>query len=207
MAISVDLTTSTIFVPQADLTYISPGVYGLDVEDFRLWLKDWEDSEEGMAEPDTHRRNAPVTLSGTTYAQTFEILAPYNVTFENGSYRVRVAGGNHNIADVMNANSVSIEVGNSAGLVVVAEGAPGPGGEGGSAPTANEVAAAVWQRILEGSLTAEQITRIMLAALAGTTNGAGTSNEVFKSLNGAKNRISTIFDGAGNRSSVTLDGS
>lgn len=120
--ISINCATKVISVPLADLTLVSPGIYRLDIEDFRLWLKDWEDSELGMAMPDTHRRNAPVTLSGTTYAQQLEIINGYTVTFENGSYRVRVVGGNHNIADVMNSNSVSIEIGNSAGLIVVATG-------------------------------------------------------------------------------------
>jgi hypothetical protein len=136
VAISIDWSTKVISVPLADLSIVSAGVYELNVETFRLALKDIEDSEEGMGFPDTHRRNAPVTLSGTSYAQTFEILAPYTVTFEDGSYRVRVVGGNHNIADRMNANSVSIEIGNSAGLIEVATG-------GSSGPTAGEIAAAV----------------------------------------------------------------
>jgi len=134
--ISINWTTKVISVPQADLTYVSPGVYSLDVEAFRLLLKDIEDSGDGMAFPDTHRRNAPVTLSGTAYAQTFEIINGYTVTFEDGSYRVRVVGGNHNVADVMNANSVSVEVGNSAGLIAVATG-------GSTGPTAAQIAAAV----------------------------------------------------------------
>lgn len=119
MAISVDYATKVITVPQADLTLISTGLYELDVEDLRLWLKDWEDSVDGIAMPDTHRRNAPVTLSGTTYAQTFEMINGYTLTFTpNSSWRVRMVGGNHNVGDVMNVNSVSIEIGNSAGLIV-----------------------------------------------------------------------------------------
>lgn len=136
MSISIDWSTKVISVPLADLSIVSAGVYELSVETFRLALKDIEDSEEGMGFPDTHRRNAPVTLSGTSYAQTFEILAPYTVTFENGSYRVRVVGGNHNIADRMNPNSVSIEIGNSAGMIEVATG-------GSTGPTAAQIAAAV----------------------------------------------------------------
>lgn len=138
MTIAVNYSTREISVPLADLTPVDTDLYELDVEDFRLWLRDWEDNEGGMVMPDTHQRNAPVTLSGTTYAQTFEIINGYTVTFENGSYRVRVTGGNHNIADVMNPNSVSIEIGNSAGLIVVA----GDGGAG-DCPTAAEIAAAV----------------------------------------------------------------
>lgn len=122
--ISVNPATKVISVPQADLTYVSPGLYELDVEDFRLWLKDWEDSEVGMAMPDTHSRNAPVTLSGTTYAQTFEIINGYTVDFENtGSpWTVRVVGANHNLGDVKVVDHVSLIIGNSAGLIVVASG-------------------------------------------------------------------------------------
>lgn len=161
MAISVNYATKVISVPQADLTPLGGGVYGLDVEDFRMWLKDWEDDEGGMAMPDTHRRNAPVTLSGTNYAQTFELINGYTVTFENGSYRVRVTGGNHNIADVMNANSVSIEVGNSAGLIVVAEGG------GGTCPTAGEIAAAVLAA-MNAAPPAVNVKEVNDVALAGS---------------------------------------
>lgn len=162
MTIQIDWNTRVISVPQADLTYVSPGVYSLNVEDFRLWLKDIEDSEEGMAFPDTHRRNAPVTLSGTTYAQTFEIINGYTVTFEDGSYRVRVIGGNHNISDVMVANSVSIEIGNSAGLIAVDTGG------GGAAPTEGQIAAAVWayvSRTLTGmpQVNVKQVNDVPLA--------------------------------------------
>lgn len=202
MAISVNCSTKVISVPKADLTPVSAGLYSLSVEDFRLWLRDWEDSETGMAMPDTHNRNAPVTLSGATYAQTFEITNGYTVTFENGSYRVRVVGGNHNIADVMTANSVSIEVGNSAGLIAVSTGGGGSGG-----PTAAEVAAAVWAWVVEAGMPAEGLLRVLLAAMSGTTTGIGGSTESYKSVDGSKVRITVVFDGSGNRLSTTLDAS
>jgi hypothetical protein len=124
LAISVNCATKVISVPRADLTYVSPGLYELDIEDFRLWLRDWEDSEAGMAMPDTHNRNAPVTLSGTTYAQTFEIINGYTVDFEDtGSpWTCRVVGGNHNVADVKVVDHVSLLIGNSAGLIQVTSG-------------------------------------------------------------------------------------
>lgn len=118
MALSINWATKVITVPQADLTLISGSLYELDVDAFRLELKDIEDSEVGMSFPDTHRHNTQVTLSGVTYARTFEIINGYTVTFENGSYTVRCVGANHNLADVKNVNSVSLIIGNSAGLVV-----------------------------------------------------------------------------------------
>lgn len=140
MALSINWASRVITVPQVDLSYVAPGLYELDIEDFRLWLKDIEDSEDGMAHPDTHRRNAPVTLSGTSYAQTFELINGYTVTFEaTGSpWTVRVVGANHNLGDVKNVNHVSLIIGNSAGLIAV-----DTGGGGGTAPTAGEIAAAV----------------------------------------------------------------
>jgi len=130
MAISIDPATKVITVPQSDCTETSPGsgVYELDVEWFRLALKDWEDSQEGIVFDDTHIRNAPVTLGGVTYAQTFEITNGYTVTFTpNSEWRVKPTSANHNIADVMNVNQVSIEVGNSAGLIEVTTGGGGDG--------------------------------------------------------------------------------
>lgn len=118
MAISIDWGTKVITVPQADLDYVSPGLYELDVDEFRLALKNLEDSEDGMSFPDTHRHNTEVTLAGVTYARTVEIINGYTVTFEDGQYTVRCVGANHNIGDVKNVNQVSLLVGNSAGLIV-----------------------------------------------------------------------------------------
>ena len=138
MALSVNWATKVVTVPQADLGIVSAGLYELNVETFRLALKDIEDGEDGMSFPDTHRRNSPVTLAGVTYAQTFEIINGYTVTFQSTGtpYRVRVVGGNHNIGDVQNVNDVSLLIGNSAGLVTVATG-------GGGGPTAGEIALAL----------------------------------------------------------------
>lgn len=139
MAISINWATKVITVPQADTVLVSGSLRELDVEDLRLWLKDIEDSEEGMSFPDTHQRNAPVTLSGTTYAQTFEIINGYTITFEptGTPWTCRIVGGNHNIGDVKNVNHVSLIIGNSAGLIEVATGA---------GPTAEEVADAILNR-------------------------------------------------------------
>lgn len=119
MAISIDWPTGVIFVPQADLTFISGVLYELDVNAFRLELKDLEDSEEGMIWLRTHNHNTEVTLSGVTYARTLEIINGYTVEFEDGQYTVRCGGANHNLADVKVANQVSLIIGNSAGLIVV----------------------------------------------------------------------------------------
>lgn len=127
MAISINWSTRVITVPQADLTLISGTRYRLDVDTFRLALKDIEDSEEGMSMPDTHSHATQRTLSGVTYARQFEIINGYTVLFQDVGtpYRVECVGANHNIADVQVTNNVSLVIGNSAGLIVVETGVSG----------------------------------------------------------------------------------
>jgi hypothetical protein len=117
MAISITWSTRVIYVPQADLTYISGVLYELDVDALRLSLRDLEDGEEGMAFPTTHRHNTQVVLAGVTYARSVEIINGYAVEFEDGQYVVRCVGANHNLSDVKVANQVSLIIGNSAGLI------------------------------------------------------------------------------------------
>jgi len=86
----VNWATKIITVPQAYLTHITGAYYTLDVNQFRLDLKNLEDGEEGMIYPDTHRHNTEVTVGGITLARTVEIINDYTVTFEDGQYVVRV---------------------------------------------------------------------------------------------------------------------
>ncbi len=121
MALSMNWDTQVVTVPQADLTSLGGGVYELDVDAFRLALKDLEDSEVGMAFPATHRHNTEVTLSGVTYARTVEMINGYTVSFENTGtpYVVSCVGANHNLGDVTNFDGgMSLLIGNSAGLIV-----------------------------------------------------------------------------------------
>ena len=121
MAIAVNWTTRIIYVPQGDLTNISPGIYRLNINDFRLALKDLEDGE-GMPFLDTHRHNTTVTVGNLTLARVVEIINGYTVTFEDGQYAVELVGANSNIEVVTNVNQVSIRPSNSAGLVQVSSG-------------------------------------------------------------------------------------
>lgn len=77
----------------------------------------------------------------------------------------------------------------------------GEGGGGGL------TAAQVWQRVIEGGVTAEEMMRIIISGLAGLVSGAGTGTELFKSMDGTKTRIESTVDEDGNRTAVTLDGS
>ena len=129
MAVTINWLTKVITVPTDFLTLISgaggPGsLYELDVNELRLALKDIED-DVGMPYLDTHRHNTAITLGGVTYARTFEVINGYTVKFDdsiNDHYTVRCVGANHNIADVKVLNTVSLIIGNSAGLIQVSSG-------------------------------------------------------------------------------------
>ncbi len=120
MAITIDWgNTNVIFVPQADLTLVSGSLYQLDVNAFRLALKDLEDDLQGMPFPRTHNHNTEAVLGGLTFARQVEIIAPYSVEFEDGAYSVQLTGANNNIFDIQSGilvqNQVQVIPNNSAG--------------------------------------------------------------------------------------------
>lgn len=145
MPISINWETKVIFIPKADMSLVQTSPYEvreLDLDVFRLALKDLEDGEEGMIFDDTHRHNTEVLLGGVTYARSIEIINDYTVTFEDDQYAVNLVGANSNVGDVLNLNQVSVRSANSAGLISVDTGG------GGGTPSAAQIAAAVWDQIL-----------------------------------------------------------
>lgn len=192
MAIAVNWITGVITVPKADTTLVqsTPNeIRTLDIDTFRLTLRDLEEDLAGRPWPRTHDHNTEVTVSGITLARVISILPPYTVTFEDGQYTVRLTGANSNIGDRLNANQVSVQSANSAGLIN------------------NAAPSDIWEHILEGTMTAEEMMRIFLAAMGNKLSGAETTNMLFRDLADSKNRINATVDANGNRSSVTLDGS
>ena len=120
MAISITWPTGVISVPKADMTLIQSTpieIRELNINAFRLQLKDLEDDAVGQVWATTHNHNTTVSVGGVTLARVVEIINGYTVTFENGAYAVNLVGANSNIADVTNLNTVSIRAANSAGLI------------------------------------------------------------------------------------------
>jgi hypothetical protein len=120
MTVSINWSTYVITVPRADLTIVQllpTEIREMDIDWFRLQLKDIEDSEEGMVFPNTHAHNTEVSLGGLTYARVVEILSPYTITFEDGQYAVNLIGANSNVGDKVNVNQVSVRSNNAAGLI------------------------------------------------------------------------------------------
>jgi hypothetical protein len=128
MALTVDPSTFVITVPKADLTLIQSNpteIRELNLNSFRLELKDWEYTGSGLnggaTFTKTHTHNTEVTLGGINYARIIEIIDPYTVTFEDGQYAVNLAGANSNVGDKTNVNQVSVRSQNSAGLISSAD--------------------------------------------------------------------------------------
>lgn len=124
MIISINPITHVITIPQDQLDPLAgANNYSLDTNAFRMALKDWEDNEEGIWQPDTHRHNTTVLLGGIQYARVLEILPPYTITFEEkpSAYTVSLTSSNNNILESTNLGTVQILSNNSAGLINVTE--------------------------------------------------------------------------------------
>lgn len=118
MAVTIDWVTGVITILKADTTLVDigpPELRSYDTNLLRLALKALEDNEDGIHWPDTHTHAGETTVGAITYARSFNILAPYTVTFEAGSYGLDLLGPNNNIMDVLNYNSTQVRSNNSAG--------------------------------------------------------------------------------------------
>lgn len=152
MAFSVDPQTFIITIPQADLTFVSGTLYELDTNAFRLALKAWEASPEGIVFQKTHNHNTEVTIVGTTYARAINVIAPYSIRFQDGQYTVLLKGSNNNLFDVaggiLQQNQVQVIPSNSAGLIVVTS------GSGVTEQDKLDIADRVWDEVIAGHSTA-----------------------------------------------------
>ena len=123
MAMTVDWPNKVITIPQGDLTLVSGTLYEMNTETyFRTNLMALADDEQGMAWPYPLSHNTEVTVAGTTFARTIEIINGYSIEFTPDSqWSVRLVGSNNNIFDIENGvltqNQVQVIPGNSAGLV------------------------------------------------------------------------------------------
>ncbi len=63
----------------------------------------------------------------------------------------------------------------------------------------------VWEQEVETGLTAEELMRVITAAVAGKASGLDILNPVYRDVNDTKDRITATTDASGNRSAVTLN--
>lgn len=62
----------------------------------------------------------------------------------------------------------------------------------------------IWGHAIEGTFTAEEVLKVLAAALAGKSTGSGTSNIIYRNISDTKDVIDATVV-TGNRTSVTLD--
>ena len=73
-------------------------------------------------------------------------------------------------------------------------------------PSSTATASEVWQTVIESGLSAEQLLRIMGAAIDGKSTGVGTTSEQYLSIDGMTTRINVTFDSNNNRIVINLNG-
>jgi len=122
MAITLDEATQVITVAQADLTFVSGTLYELDTNTFRHAVGALLDNTRYIWMAPAFAHNGEVTVAGTTFARSIELINGYSITFENLSYSVRLAGSNNNLFDIdggiLNPSAlVTVIPQNSAGLI------------------------------------------------------------------------------------------
>lgn len=116
--------TALITIPKADTVLLSAGppeIRSYNMDSFRAELGTLWASEEGAPYSKPFIHSGEVTVSGFTYARSVIVLDPYKIRFEDGSYVVQAFGANHNVLDVIDSTSVSVQVQNSGGLINVLE--------------------------------------------------------------------------------------
>lgn len=176
MAISINHATLVISIPKSDTTLVSTNpTTGYEVRSYDEYslmreLSNYMDSDGGVSLPFPYTHATAVTISGVVYARSLTFNLPYTITFENGSYQVKLVGGmNNNMLDVLNPNSVSVIPANSAGLQRVTS------GSGVTAQDMTDIAAAILAAARVAPIYAD--TRQMNGA---TVLGSGTSGDKWR---------------------------
>ena len=76
----------------------------------------------------------------------------------------------------------------------------------GTPPTTGEIAEAVQDEVVEGTLTLRHLLRVFLSVLAGKSAGGGTDTVAYRDNADSKNRVTGTVDDVGNRTDVIIDG-
>lgn len=137
MAISFDHATKLIGVPQAD-------AQPLLIQSLVNAIRDEEASERGIANDAILEASGKADLGGGVLTGiTAALRSTWKLNFTAGAYQATVDGGNlaDGLSRVANTGSPQVLLRSSAAATVVS-------GSGGSAPSAVQVADAVWAKVL-----------------------------------------------------------
>ena len=202
MAYSANWITKVVTVPVSDLILVSGTRYQLSMIAFLIEIRRLESEfTEGLwADQIIDHSNTRVDFAGVDYAPFDEIINGYTIEIGVGPTRVDLIGSNNNLIDVLIPTGVAVVPSNSAGLISVTS------GSGVTAQDKIDIINGTWLKALEGTITAEEMMKIMLSALAGVAVDADTAIIKFRDQADTKDRIVADIDGAGNRTSVTVDG-
>ena len=206
MAITPDWATKTFSVPQGDLTLVSGTLYEMNTESyFRSNINSLMAGEDGIVFEDSISHNTEVTVAGTTFARTIEMINGYSLTFTpNSQWSVRYTGSNNNLFDIksgiLNQNQVQVIPANSAGLQTVTTGS-------GLSAAQDTKLTEVHNELhnIEGTTDHSGLMKLISAALAGKLAGAATTTVTIRDIGDTKNRITATVDADGNRTVVTHD--
>ena len=193
------------------INVISPQT-AVDVQTLLNTIRAEEASERGITYDKLCNAVGKDALGGAVAtAITLSLLSTWQLEFYAGNYVATIDGGNL-VAAVTDAVAYTvggpqIEIMRSAAATVVSTGGSSMTTDEHnqlmSLPAAANNATAVWAKAIEGSLTAEQMQRILLAALAGKRAGIGSATETYYAPNGTTPRITlTPTDANGNGTPV-----
>lgn len=158
-----------------------------DLPAFKETLRDLEASATGILYPAiiTYKK---LDLGGGGYFHGVDLINGYVLQFVGaGPFTI-----NGNLGATLVDTGVQIERKTSAAFATTAT-------EGGAE------AADPLDSLVEGSITARQALRVLLAEAAGTTLGLNSTHPRFKNVAGDKTRVDATLDADGDRTSVTLD--
>ncbi len=121
MAITLDPATKIFTVPQSSLIWVQGTFWKADTNALKYEIQQLMDNEAYAWMEDPINHNSTVTVAGTTYARTLEIINGYSIVFSpDDQWSVRLDGSNNNFFDiesgVLNQNQVQVIPTNSAGL-------------------------------------------------------------------------------------------
>jgi hypothetical protein len=172
---------------------VDAGTYDVDVGDLYTAIKLAQASAEGIINDRISSGSGLVALGpGVQVGLTVELLGSWQLRFPAGNYIARVAGGN--LVGGPGGDPIAYTAGVQALLIQSAASTVVTAGGGASPAT---IAAEVWSTPLE-TLTAEEIMRVLLAALAGARSGLGSGTEEYLAQDGTTPRITFSPDAQGN---------
>lgn len=166
----------------------------LDLPLFHQSLRALEFTSTGVVYPVIHAWKA-LDLGGGAFFYQADLINGWQLKFTvAGNYTI---SGNLN-ATIIPFTGVYVERKTSSAYSTTTAGSGGP--------TPTDIAAAVWQRVVEAGFSAESLLRLLVATSTGNASGLDSPTVTFNSIDGTKPRVAGTVAG-GVRSITTRDGS